>query len=422
MEVTSLGTSASVPGTLPYAVSANGPAGPRFVTFRVSGVIPATIEILRANLTIAGQTSPGGITVRGLYCDNVFTPGNTCNNLIIRNIRSRQNEDALRLQGPKNVVIDHCSFGNATDETVQISNASNITIQNSILAEPIGDHYQYGGMLINYSSTEYNLDNLSIHHNLFARLGGRMPEISCEENSFSERGAAALHSNCTGKVLRAELSNNILWDQLIPIYYNACTATNEGNYCLDGPSPAVFKMNLNWVNNVSVARSGYDAGMMLGYMNNVAGNSLYYSGNTITSGPLLGSGPTTGATMLAARAPFPAITYGESASLLSTIRGSAGAFPRDPMDTRVMGYLALGIAATPLANGVDYGDGLRTVASPPALLTDTDRDGIPDTWETTLGLNPASAADALLTASDGYLNLERYLNALALRRASGLGM
>lgn len=422
MRVTSLGTDASTPGTFPYAVSNRGPSGPRFVTFAVSGVVPTTIEITRGDLTIAGQTSPGGITVKGLYCDNVFTPGNVCNNVVIRHIRSRQNEDGLRLQGPRNVIIDHCSFGNATDETVQISNASNITIQNSILAEAVGDHYEWGGMLINYSSTEYDLDNLSIHHNLFSRLGGRMPEISCEENPFSERGAAPLHSNCTGKTLHMELSNNVLWDQVIPIYYNACTATNEGNYCLDEGSPRIFNLNLNWVNNQSLARSGYDDGMMLGYMSSVPGNSLYYSGNTISSGTLSGGGPTTGATMLTSRAAFPNVAYHATTDLLAHLRTSVGAFPRDPMDARITGYLASSLGATTSSGGRDMGDALRTVGSPPAMLADSDDDGIPDTWESTLGLNARNPADALTMASDGYLNIERYLNALSDRRVLGLGM
>ena len=42
---------------------------------------------------------------------------------------------------------------------------------------------------------------------------------------------------------------------------------------------------------------------------------------------------------------------------------------------------------------------------------DTDRDGMPDAWEATMGLNPASAADGKLDHdSDGYTNVEEYLN------------
>lgn len=43
---------------------------------------------------------------------------------------------------------------------------------------------------------------------------------------------------------------------------------------------------------------------------------------------------------------------------------------------------------------------------------DTDADGIPDAWEKANGLNPKDAADAGKTGSDGYTNIERYINSI----------
>lgn len=43
---------------------------------------------------------------------------------------------------------------------------------------------------------------------------------------------------------------------------------------------------------------------------------------------------------------------------------------------------------------------------------DTDRNGMPDQWEITHGLNPGNAADGKVTNADGYTNLERYVNSL----------
>ena len=54
--------------------------------------------------------------------------------------------------------------------------------------------------------------------------------------------------------------------------------------------------------------------------------------------------------------------------------------------------------------------GYRTTKSgpPPA---DSDRDGLPDAWETKHGFNPQDAADGNQDAdSDGYANLEEFLN------------
>jgi len=50
-------------------------------------------------------------------------------------------------------------------------------------------------------------------------------------------------------------------------------------------------------------------------------------------------------------------------------------------------------------------------AAPPA---DADTDGIADAWEAAHGLDPSNAADATMDPdSDGYTNIEEYVNELA---------
>ena len=224
-------------------------AGPRYILFKVSGVIPAAAEVLFGDVTIAGQTSPGGITVRGMIIDEVYEPEGTGDNIIIRHMRSRPHDvnlypssnyvldDALRLDGANNTIADHCSFANAIDENVQISQSSNITIQNCSLAESIGGHYDLGGMLLNYSTQELPQDNISLHHNTWNRIGGRMPELSCES------------PYCSSRKLNLELSDNLLWDPAINIWYNSSIDPgNENNS---------FFINLNWVNNQGFARNTF---------------------------------------------------------------------------------------------------------------------------------------------------------------------
>jgi hypothetical protein len=58
-------------------------------------------------------------------------------------------------------------------------------------------------------------------------------------------------------------------------------------------------------------------------------------------------------------------------------------------------------------------DGYGTLASGPAPA-DSDRDGMPDAWETARQLDPARAEDRNGDDdADGYTNLEEYLNELA---------
>jgi hypothetical protein len=67
------------------------------------------------------------------------------------------------------------------------------------------------------------------------------------------------------------------------------------------------------------------------------------------------------------------------------------------------------------------GSGYPTLAAgtPP---TDTDHDGMPDSWETAHGLNPSSAADGPQISPNGYTNLENYLNELAGDPVPGLDL
>ena len=129
----------TIPGSLNHALRQSGP---RTIVFRVSGVIHGIANIVHGDVTIAGQTSPGGIIVRGLICDGHYEQ-NACDNVIVRHLRSRpawnltvpaggeRLDDALRLDGINRAIFDHVSLAHATDEALQISWASDITVQDS---------------------------------------------------------------------------------------------------------------------------------------------------------------------------------------------------------------------------------------------------------------------------------------------------
>jgi hypothetical protein len=110
----------------------------------------------------------------------------------------------------------------------------------------------------------------------------------------------------------------------------------------------------------------------------------------------------------------------------------AGTLPRDPIDALIISQvMTLGKGTTGAgANTVGPDGGLYTTQTATGLAnngygaitggtraTDTDNDGMPDSWESANGSNP-SVADATTKAADGYLLIEHYVNWLAGPHAS----
>lgn len=109
----------------------------------------------------------------------------------------------------------------------------------------------------------------------------------------------------------------------------------------------------------------------------------------------------------------PAITAAAtmSTTLANEIVADAGATVpvRDSVDTRVAADFAAGTGTHRI--NVEYPADYPTFATPPPP-TDTDGDGMPDTWETANGLNPAVNDSAANTLDANYTNIEMYINGL----------
>lgn len=140
--------------------------GPRIVVFDVSGVIPVTsfngkVWLNPGNswITIAGQTSPGGVCIAGQI--------NVCGyQVICRHLRVRPpsgKESAFRVMGPSrfhygydahDLIFDHCSTSWASDQTFTISQgAYNTTVQNCIVGPCTNSAYHAYPFLISGKDT-----------------------------------------------------------------------------------------------------------------------------------------------------------------------------------------------------------------------------------------------------------------------------
>ena len=403
--------------------------GAKYILFKVSGIIPCAAEVFKGDVTIAGQTSPGGIIVRGIIFDEIYEQNTISRNAIIRHLRSRPKpsqtlpnqgyvlDDGLRLDGASNVIVDHCSFANAIDESVQISNSRNITVQNCMLSETLGEHFNLGGMLMNYSTSAHPQDNISIHHNVWNRIGGRFPEISCES------------PYCSSNPLNVEITSNLFWDQQIETWYNSCTT--GGSDCKN------FRLNMNYTNNFSVVRNTYNGPLASADFLNNSNNKLFVSGNKMnryaqyadyqlfyccndfnTNAPNTNLGA---AQKLTSRNAFPLISPTIATDLKEYAIKNVGAFPRDPMDRRLINPISQNLLATQAINGVDYfNDAFQLdFTTQPIAPTDSDNDGMPNDWETNNGLNPSvqdhngTQLSKMFTGIEGYTNLECYLNKLS---------
>ncbi len=431
---------ASGPGSFQAALDA---PGPKYILFKVSGVINTEIHIKGSDTTIAGQTAPGGgITVRGFvtdetsqgWCDQdplCLSRAIKLDNLIMRFLKSRPGgvaADACRFRSASNVIADHLSCTNAEDEAIEISYSHDLTIQNTILGETIGGHSIYGGMLINYSEPDANgngilgepdldlpMDNLSIIYNNWNRAEGRFPEMSRE----SPRAHII--------PLHIEVTNNLMWDAA---YFSDISEINPF-------TNQKLKYEMNWIGNHFFVRSNYPYGMydMHRNRNDTRGDHIYLRDNTMNlytdrwdqgliyccndfqSSPADMSKPTwmPNTPVLLEGSVQPASYIDSRNDLREFIFKNAGAFPRDAMDQRLMNPICAGQIVTTARNVNPNNDAYVTLpaTTPP---TDTDLDGMPDAWETAHGLNPnVQDHNGLDLSSEGYTNLEVYLNELADR-------
>lgn len=400
IEVTSLADRG--PGSLRAALD---DPSPRIVVFRIAGTIEldSELSINHPFVTVAGQTAPGdGICVKnaGIVI--------TSHDVLIQHLRIRPGNqgnvdadvnDAVAILGPHgdvagahHVVLDHVSASWAEDETISTwYGAHHVTICWSIVSEALNRSRHHkathsAGLLIGDGSY-----HVSVHHNLLAHNDFRNPLIS-------QGGTHDIVANVIYNwgVLPAEItdadSNSFL--------------NFVGNTFIPGPStnPGPFEILIN---------PDYGGGRPRIYVDGNIGphrrtptddewGLVGYGFGQEGVAPQTYRSPT--------RFPGPPITRQSAAEALELVLAAAGATAptRDPVDRRIVRDVR-DVSGSIIDSPDDIGGYPNLSGNEPP--PDSDHDGMPDSWEREMGLDPNDPADGLLDADgDGYTNVEAYVH------------
>lgn len=428
-------------GSLRYAVTR---PGARTVVFDVAGdiILKSDLKITQGNLTIAGQTAPGGgICIRG------GTVQVNADNIIMRYLRFRLGDessflsdgsDAIWGRYHENIILDHCSMSWSIDEVASFYANRNFTMQWCLVAEALrhsvhdkGSH-GYGGI--------WGGRNASFHHNMLANNDSRNARI--DHPGIYLQGTTDYRPTHRGNV---DYRNNVIYNW----GSNSTYGGEDGHYNMVGnyfkPGPASVQRNYfldaYWYNSsmgIGTAypelylEDNYHAGSYATAINSDQWSGIYYHDQSSAGG---GANPPT--TAGRRTAPLP-IKSNDTQTCYTTTHSAADAFDavlahvgaslrRDAVDSRITSDARTGTATYPDGgNGSTGGiiDTQSAVGGWPTLaattdelarVKDSDGDGIPDYYEELFGLDKNDKADGNLKTLDPqglYTNLEVYLHYL----------
>ncbi len=427
VEVTNLNDSGE--GSLRQALEVE--KGPRIVVFRVGGVISLKSTLCipddGGDVYVAGQTAPGD----GITLINYDFGAMGSEDVVIRNVRVRvgdmngKSTGGMGLASCNNSIVDHCSISWATDEGFSSRSASDITFQWNIIGESLNESVHYNANDRNEKEPHSFAASISgnkgsFHHNLL---------IDCTGRNWSLAGGMENDGVTYGGAL--DIRNNVV--------YNWRDRTTDGGV-----------RRLNFVNNYYKAGSVSNTGLHIVAMDGNELNTsdmqkMYVSGNVMTKpdgsyilrssdnawdkGKAKSGGKNSTNTDVRSDSPFfeSYVNTDSAEDAYSKVIKSAGAnYPKyDYIDSRYLKEASEGsytykgsvagltgiIDSQKDAGGYPNSSNFKGGTAP----VDTDKDGMPDTWEKEHGLDPNDASDGSIVSlsADDYTNVEMYLNELA---------
>ncbi|WP_426170198.1 pectate lyase family protein [Sandarakinorhabdus sp. DWP1-3-1] len=380
----------SGPGSLRACIDARGP---RVCVFRVGGVIRFTTTrpmIVNPGITIAGQTAPGGgILLTHDGGPRGYTPlviKNT-HDVIVRHIRVRPDKrgddrganGAFTIENSRNVILDHVSGSWALDQNLSgYGTNDRVTVSWSIFAEGIQPHDKCALM----ASDPKGPQSFSFIANLCAHNGDRNPDANFPKGSC------------------VEINNNVLYNaasQFVEIWesYGGTPVNVIGNVIRTGPNTPRHSYAIDRPRIGSTGRARiYHADNIID--GNIRGMVSPDAAGAIVAAPVCGLKPPP---LTAARA------YG-------AVLATAGAFPRDSFDRRIVAEVRSRTGQIPRTAGQ-----LPVIANA-APYPDADRDGMDDRWERARGLDTATNDAWSDKDGDGWPNFDNFLDTLHRRAIS----
>jgi hypothetical protein len=391
----------SGPGSLREAVETKGP---RIIVFRISGNIELKSSIVVRNpyVTVAGQSAPGG----GI-CLKDYPLTIAADHVVVRYLRCRPGDnmgkavDAISISAGKNIIVDHCSASWPVDETLSASSSGqlgNVTVQWCIINESLnksahgkGSH-GYGSLIRGSWGNAY-----SFHHNLYAHHKARLPRPGNYNGRSKDPEGFTL-----------DFRNNVIYNW----------GGSYAGYNADGSSGTDSITKMNFVGNCY--KQGPNSTGSFAFHETTTCGRAYFDGNSMN-----GSCPDD---------PWSLVTFtgfsedqkntykqsesisvapvktGDALTVYEQVLALAGATlpDRDMVDARIVREVAAGTGR--IIDDEDEVGGWPRLKSLPAP-SDSDRDGMPDTWEIGHHLRPNNPTDGAVDSdSDGYTNVEEFLN------------
>jgi hypothetical protein len=394
-KVTNLADSGA--GSLRHGIQ-TAPTTGRTIVFDVAGTINLATSLDfngKDNVTIAGQTAPGGgITLAGhrLRINSLKNNGTVVdqlNNVIVQHLRVRPtnqnaNTDGVWVESGNGVIVDHVTTSWSVDESISVTHDSdNVTVQWSTMTQGLFDH-SYGSLL--------NGGTYTYAYNFYAHNKSRNPRLQ-------ESGDSIMELDFVNNVIynpqdKFAYGGGEYYVNIVGNYGIRGPGTNDTNHALirDTDTESHFYLDGNLVDNNNDGTINGVVPLLEGGSHDAA---IFHDGQSYT--------------LLPSRVNVPQTNVMTANKAYVHVLSRAGAATYRDAHDRDMIYSVINQQPGFISDETEWGPMPTLPTGSP--LADANGDGVPDVWASA---NYGDTSTPLNTtvAPDGYTYLEKYVHSL----------